>query len=60
MEIAYTYSMTRQPLVDGVAAQVDDVTAEVGAITYLGRPSVSDPLTTFSETTVVVELSVGR
>ncbi|CAO0834124.1 hypothetical protein SMICM17S_04719 [Streptomyces microflavus] len=58
--VAYWYSRIRQPLVDGVAAQVGADTAEDGAITYLGRARVLPPRMIFSEITVVVEFSVGR
>lgn len=57
---AYWYSRIRQPLVDGVTAQVAAETAEVGAITYVGRASVLPSTMVFCEITVVVDCSVGR
>ena len=47
-------------MVDGVAAQVAAETAEVGAITYVGRARVLPSTVVFCETTVVVDWSVGR
>jgi hypothetical protein len=53
-------SSARQPLVDGVAAQVSEDTAEVGAIIDFGRAKVWLPEITFCETMVTVELDVDR
>lgn len=56
VEVPYTNSSVRQPLVDGVAVQVAADAADVGAMIRLGRAICLLSTVTVSETTVVLVL----